>query len=61
MFANSCLTGKNNELSAKNGNVAVAIVNAALRSIDLRGQLVSVADMIAEARGRIVEKARHVA
>lgn len=61
MFADSCLTGKGNELSAKNGNVAVAVVNAALRSIDLRGQLVSVADMIAEARSRIDKKARHVA
>ncbi len=61
MFADSCLTGKANELSAKNGNVAVAVVNAALRSIDQRGQLVSVADIIAEARARIGEKARHVA
>lgn len=61
MFADSCRTGKSNELSAKNGNVAVAVVNAALRSIDQRGQLVSVADMIAEARTRLGEKARHVA
>jgi predicted dehydrogenase len=61
MFADSCVTGKANELSAKNGNVAVAVVNAALRSIDQRGQLVSVADIIAEARTRIGEKARNVA
>jgi predicted dehydrogenase len=61
MFADSCRTGKSNELSAKNGNIAVAVVNAALRSIDQRGQLVSVADMIAEARTRLGEKARHVA
>ena len=61
MFAESCRTGKPNELTAHNGNVAVAVVNAALRSIDQRGQLVRIADMIAEARERIGEKARHVA
>ena len=59
MFADSCRTGKPNELTAHNGNVAVAVVNAALRSIEQRGQLVSIADVIAEARGR--ERARHVA
>lgn len=61
LFAESCRTGKSNELTAHNGNVAVAVVNAALRSIDKQGQLVRVADMIAEARARIGEKARHVA
>jgi predicted dehydrogenase len=59
MFAESCRSGKPNELTAHNGNVAVAVVNAALRSIDRRGQLVAIADMFAEARGR--EGARHVA
>ena len=34
MFADSCRTGKPNELTAHNGNVAVAVVNAALRSIE---------------------------
>jgi predicted dehydrogenase len=61
MFAESCRTGASNELTARNGNVAVAVVNAALRSIEQRGQLVSVADMIAEAQARIGGKARHVA
>jgi len=59
MFAESCRTGKANELTAYNGNVAVAVVNAALRSIERRGQLVAIADMIVEARGG--EGARHVA
>ena len=59
MFAESCRTGKANELTARNGNVAVAIVNAALRSIERRGQLVAIADIIAEARRD--EGARHVA
>src|SRR4051812_5134762 len=59
MFAESCRTGRPNELSARNGSIAVAIVNAALRSVDQRGQLVRVADVLAEARGG--ERARHVA
>lgn len=59
MFAASCRSGKSNELTAHNGNVAVAVVNAALRSIERRGQLVAIADVIAEARSR--EAARHVA
>ncbi len=59
MFAESCRTGRANELNAHNGNVAVAIVNAALRSVDQRGQLVRVADVLKEAQGG--ERARHVA
>ena len=50
MFAESCRTGKANELDARNANVAVAVVYAALRSIDRQGQLVPIADVIAEAR-----------
>jgi len=61
LFAESCRSGKPNELTAHNGNVAVAVVNAALRSIDRQGQLVAVSDMIAEARLRLNEKTRHVA
>ena len=37
MFAESCRSGKANELSADNGNVAVAVVYAALRSIEQHG------------------------
>jgi predicted dehydrogenase len=59
MFAESCRTGKANELTAQNGNVAIAIVEAALRSIERRGQLVAIVDILAEARRR--EAARHVA
>jgi predicted dehydrogenase len=59
MFAESCRSGNANELTARNGNLAVAIVNAALRSIERRGQLVSIAEILAEARNR--EGARHVA
>jgi predicted dehydrogenase len=59
MFAESCRTGKANELTARNGNLAVAVVNAALRSIERRGQLVAIAEILAEARDG--EGARHVA
>lgn len=59
LFAESCRSGKPNELTAHNGNVAVAVVNAALHSIERRGQLVAIADVIAEARSR--EATRHVA
>jgi predicted dehydrogenase len=61
MFAESCRTGKTNELSARNGNVAVAVVYAALRSIEKHGQAVRLADVIAEANARIAKGSRHVA
>jgi predicted dehydrogenase len=61
LFAESCRTGKSNELSAYNGNVAVAIVNAALRSIEKKGQAVTVAEVLEQARARVAEKSLHVA
>ena len=61
LFAESCRTGKSNELSAYNGNVAVAIVNAALRSIEKKGQAVAVAEVLEHARARVAEKSLHVA
>src|SRR5512139_1071910 len=59
MFAESCRTGKPNELTAYNGNVAVAVVNAALRSIDNRGQYVRIGDILDEARARTEERMAH--
>jgi len=50
MFAECCRSGKQGELTAHNGNVAVAVVNAALRSIEKNGQAVRIADVLAEAR-----------
>jgi predicted dehydrogenase len=58
MFAGSCASGTPNELTAHNGNVAVAVVYAALRSIDRKGQCVRIADVIAEARAKIGSQAR---
>jgi predicted dehydrogenase len=48
-FAQSCLTGTVPMLSAYNGNVAIAMMNAALRSIDRNGVLVAVDELMAEA------------
>lgn len=50
MFAESCRSGKPGELTAENGNIAVAVVNAALRSLEKNGQYVRIADILAEAR-----------
>jgi predicted dehydrogenase len=61
MFAESCISGRSNLLNARNGNVAVAVVNAALRSIERSGQSVRIADVIEEARKRVTERNIHVA
>ena len=61
MFAESCRTGRSNLLNARNGNVAVAIVAAALRSIERNGQSVPIADVMADARERITGGKAHVA
>ena len=61
MFAESCRTGKPNELTAHNGNVAVAVVYAALRSIEKNGQAVRIADVLADAHARVAERISHVA
>lgn len=50
MFAESCRSGKRNELSAHNGNVAVAIVYAALESVERNGQAVKIADVLRQAK-----------
>jgi predicted dehydrogenase len=61
LFAESCVTGRQNLLNARNGNVAVAIVYAALRSIDRHGQSVRIAEVIEDARKRLTERKVHVA
>jgi len=59
MFAESCRTGKSNELSARNGNIAIAVVYAGLRSIENNGQAVRIADVIADAQARVTDASRH--
>jgi predicted dehydrogenase len=61
MFAESCRTGKANELNARNGNAALAVVYAGLRSIERQGQAVRLADIIAEAHATLGEGGRNVA
>jgi predicted dehydrogenase len=61
MFAESCRTGTANELSAANGNAAVAIVYAALQSIEEGGRAVRIPDIIEAARARLAERARDAA
>lgn len=61
MFAETCATGKPCELSAHNGNVAVAVVNAALRSIERNGQSVRLSDVLGEARQKVSEDTRQAA
>ena len=61
MFAESCTTGKPNELTAHNGNVAVAVVNAALRSVERNGQVVRLDEVFESARARLAERNQHVA
>jgi len=56
MFAQSCRTGKSGELSARNGNIALAIVYAALRSLEKNGQAVRVAEVMKRAQERVGER-----
>jgi predicted dehydrogenase len=53
MFAESCRSGKSNELSAHNGNVAVAMVYAALKSLDENGQRIGIADVLSEVHSKV--------
>jgi predicted dehydrogenase len=53
LFADSCRSGSANELSARNGNSAVACVYAALRSIDRNGALVTLDEIRDEARAKL--------
>jgi predicted dehydrogenase len=61
LFAQSCVTGRPNPLNARNGNVAVAIVYAALKSLERSGQSVRIAEVIEDARKRVTERNIHVA
>jgi len=61
LFAESCRSGKSSELSAANGNFAVAIVYAALRSIENNGRATRIADILKEAQARVAERVHDVA
>jgi hypothetical protein len=53
MFAEVCAEGESCELSASSGNVALAVVYAALRSIDENGSSVKLKDVFNQAHANI--------
>jgi predicted dehydrogenase len=61
LFAESCNSRQRNELCAHNGNVAVAMVYGALRSLEEGGRYIKLSDVVAAARTRTSTGARHVA
>jgi predicted dehydrogenase len=50
LFAEVCRSGTIGELSARDGTVALAVVNAALKSVDRDGALVRLSEVLEEAR-----------
>ena len=58
LFAASCVSGEPNELTAHNGNVAVAVVYAGLKSIERKGQSVRVSEVMEETHAKIGAQAR---
>ena len=61
LFAGSCRSTTGNELSASNGNSALACLYAALRSIERSGQAVKLDEVREEARLRLAGEKRDVA
>jgi predicted dehydrogenase len=61
LFAEACVNNRPCELTARNGNVAVAVVYAALRSIERKGQSVPLAEVMAEANATVAGQPRQVA
>jgi predicted dehydrogenase len=61
MFADVCATGRPCELTAENGNVAVAVMYSALRSIERKGQYVSLSEVMNDARSKVTAQQRQVA
>ncbi len=53
LFAEACRTGQAGELNAHNGNLALAVVYAALRSIERQGQSVRISEVLDAARARV--------
>ena len=53
MFADMCSTGERVELSAESGNVALAVVYAALESVEKNGAGVAIKDVLNKSRAKI--------
>jgi predicted dehydrogenase len=61
LFAESCRSATPNELSADNGNLAVALVYAALRSVEEGARSVPVAEVMESARAKLAGRYHDVA
>jgi predicted dehydrogenase len=61
MFAECCRTGKPGELNAYNGNVAVAVVYAALKSIERNGKYVRIGDVMKDAQSKLANRSPQLA
>jgi len=61
MFADICRTGRSTELTAHDGNVALAIVYAALESVERNGAMVRLADIVDRARSEVAAGGRDAA
>jgi len=53
MFADVCATGESCELNANSGNVALAVVYAALRSVENNGACVALRDVLQDSRAKL--------
>ena len=53
LFAEACRAGQSGELSATNANLTLAIVHAAVRSLDNRNQSIRIADVLRLAQSRM--------
>ena len=53
MFAEVCATGEPAELTARSGNVALAVVNAALVSVERGGGLIGLEEVMEASRARL--------
>ncbi|MBT5575391.1 MAG: hypothetical protein HOJ97_08415, partial [Alphaproteobacteria bacterium] len=53
IFAEACRTASANMLTAHDGNIAVAMVYAALKSIDENAAMVSIDDVITSAKSEL--------
>jgi predicted dehydrogenase len=58
IFAEACRIGKSGELSATNANLTLAVIRAALRSLDKRNQSVRIADVLRLAQSRTADLVR---
>jgi predicted dehydrogenase len=61
IFAECCRTGKPGELSAQNGNAAVAVVYAALKSIERNGEYVQIAEVMGDAQSKLANRSPQLA